>query len=239
MKNIQVFIATVLLLLATIGDLQAHALYIDTDASGKVGEKQDVSVYYSEFEDRAVEKVADWYSDVAAFELWLVQPDGQRLKLNTVAKEDHFVSDFTPNQKGKYRLEISHTAADPGEETAFQFNAFAEVWVGKPTKEKLVTQNLPDLLLTEQTLSKDPKVKTYLTYFKGKPAEGITTTLFLPSGKKKTFTSNAEGAFEINLDEKGTYFLEATSFQKKEAGTTQKAAYESVWRCATQKIEVI
>lgn len=239
MKNNKTSFIILLFLLANVAIVQAHALYIDTDAIGKAGKTQEVKIYYSEFEDRKVEKVTDWYSDVADFELWLVQPDGQKIKLNTTKKEDHFVSDFTPLKNGKYRLEISHIAEDPGKETAYQFNAFAEVTVGRAGAGAKITQTVPDLLLIEQFIGKEAKVKAYKTYFKGKPAEGISATLFLPSGEKKTFTSNSEGILEIPLKEKGIHFLEATSFQKNEAGKTKKAPYESVWRCATQKIEVI
>src|SRR5690606_26065531 len=121
----------ILFILLNTASLRGHALYIDTEANGKVAKTQEVKSYYSEFEDRSTEKVADWYSDVANFKLWLIQPDGARKQLSTSANEDHFVSEFTPDQKGNYRLEISHIAEDPGEGTAYQFNAFAEVQVGK------------------------------------------------------------------------------------------------------------
>lgn len=221
------------------GLLHAHALYIDTETSGEVGKAQEVKIYYSEFEDRSIEKVADWYSDVASFKLWLILPDGTREQLSTSEKNDHFVSEFTPEQKGKYRLEISHIAEDPGKETAYQFNAFAEVQVGKSQGLPLLSQNPPDLILLESSPTKDSNAKTYKTYFKGKPASNISTTVFLPSGEKKTLTSDGEGDLEVMLVEKGIYFLEATSFHKEESGKTKKAPYASVWRCATQKIEVL
>ncbi len=219
--------------------LHAHALYIDTDAKGKTGKKQEVKIFYSEFEDRSIEKVADWYSDVASFELWLIQPDGSRKQLSTSAKSDHFVSEFTPDQKGKYRLEISHTAEDPGDGTAYQFNAFAEVLVGNTPGEPVLSKKLPDLLLVEQSQTNGTKTKIYRTFLKGKPAANISTTVFLPSGGKKTILSNAEGEVALTMEEKGTYFLEATSFHKDETGETKKSPYKSVWRCATQKIEVL
>src|SRR5690606_5870357 len=87
-----------LFILLNTAFLHAHALYIDTEANGKVGKAQEVKIYYSEFEDRSIEKVSDWYSDVASFKLWLILPDGAREQLSTSAKNDHFVSEFTPEQ---------------------------------------------------------------------------------------------------------------------------------------------
>ena len=239
MKSYKTTILITLILLLNAALLNAHALYIDTDATGKTGKRQEVKIYYSEFEDRSIEKVADWYSDVASFELWLIQPDGSRQQLSTAAKNDHFVSAFTPDKKGKYRLEISHTAEDPGDGTAYQFNAFAEVLVGNASGEPVLSRNVPDLLLVEHNQPYGSKTKVYRTFLKGKPAANISTTVFLPSGDKKTITSNADGELALTLEEKGTYFLEATSFHKEESGKTKKAPYASVWRCATQKIEVL
>lgn len=240
MKKLLLPFVLLICLLFNAGMVSAHALYIDTSTKGKIGESQEVRVYYSEFEDRKAEKVADWYSDVAAFQLWLIHPDGEKTQLNTTSKEDHFVSSFTPEKKGAYRLEISHIAEDPGEETAYQFNAFAQVFVGKSSQTPDLTASGPDLVVIQASPdSKAKNVTTYKTYFKGEPKEGIEATLFLPSGGKKTFVSNATGVLELTLEEKGTYFLEATSFHKDESGETKKSPYKSVWRCATQKIEVL
>lgn len=224
-------------LMANIGLGHAHALYIDTEDQGTRGKTQEVKVYYSEFADGTVEKVADWYSNVADFELWLVGPDGQRTQLTTTAKEDHFTASFVPEEKGTYRLEISHTAEDPGDKTAYQFNAFAQVWVGKSHKILPVTGNGPELVLI-QTSKNNSKTKIFKTYFKGAPKGEISATLFLPSGETKTVKSNSDGVILLSVAEKGTYFLEATTYHENEAGSTQKAAFESVWRCATQKFEI-
>ena len=241
MKNIQFLLLLPAFLLLNAGLCQAHALYIDTNPQATLGETQEVKIYYSEFKDRTHEKVADWYSNVAGFELWLVQPNGKRVQLPTAAREDHFTASFVPEQAGNYRLEIGHTAEDPGEGTAYQFNAFAQVWAGESAEPKAlpVAADQPELLIVEesQTAAK-PGTKVFRTYFKGEPQEGIAATIFLPSGKTETVKSNAEGLFEVELKEKGTYFVEATTFHEKEAGHTGKAPYEAVWRCATQKFEL-
>lgn len=232
-------ILSVLLLLVTLGWSYAHALYIDTDSQGKVGQSQEVKIYYSEFADGTVEKVSDWYSDVKDFQLWLIHPDGKKTQLETTAQEDHFTAHFVPESKGNYRLEISHTAEDPGENTAFQFNTFAQVHVGKKASELLLTADGPELYLLEKPQAKkDSRTKTFVTYFKGQPKGEIAATVFLPSGETKEIKSDAEGLLQINLPEDGTYFIEATTYHEKEAGNTKKAPYKSVWRCATQKIKV-
>lgn len=238
-RNSKILILSALLSLATLGWTYAHALYIDTDSRGKAGQSQEVKVYYSEFADGTVENVADWYSDVKDFELWLVHPDGEKTQLETTAQEDHFTAHFVPEAKGTYRLEISHTAEDPGEKTAYQFNTFAQVYVGNKAVELPLTNNGPELYLLEKPKTKKSSgTKTFVTYFKGQPKGEVAATVFLPSGETQEVKSDAEGLLQIDFPEEGTYFIEATTYHEKEAGNTKKAPYESVWRCATQKIEI-
>jgi hypothetical protein len=238
MKNWKYSFLLAMFLFLTAGAVQAHALYIDTKPEGEQGENHIVKVYYSEFADGTVEKVTDWYSNVAEFQLWLVQPNGKRTKLSTTAHEDRYSASFNPDQNGVYRLEISHMAEDPGDGTAYQFNAFAPVVVGKKGKMKPVTEESPELVLAEELQQTESSKKTFKIYFKGELKEGVTATVFLPSGETKKVKSNSDGIIEIMLNEKGIYFLEATTYHEEEPGKTKKASYTSVWRCATQKIEI-
>ncbi|MEQ9439338.1 MAG: hypothetical protein RIG62_09830 [Cyclobacteriaceae bacterium] len=238
-KNIKGFCLLLLFSIVSLSSSYAHALYIDTEVTGKSGSSHAVKVYYSEFADRKDEKIKDWYSDVAAFELWVVAPDGKRSQLPTTAQDDHYVAKFVPEQQGIYRLEINHTAEDPGDGTAYQFNAFAHVQVGKASPTPPITGNSNVLALIEEGSSlKNDKTKTFKTYLNGELKGNVTTTVFLPSGETKEIESNAEGVLEIDLEEEGRHFLEATVYHKDEAGETKKATYKSVWRCATQKIDI-
>ncbi|WP_424492932.1 hypothetical protein [Salinimicrobium sp. GXAS 041] len=237
MKNIKNSFLLLMFLFLSAGAVNAHALYIDTKPQGETGKNHEVKIYYSEFAEGTVEKVADWYSNVADFDLWLVQPNGSRTKLPTTAHEDHYSANFTPEKNGAYRLEISHTAEDPGDKTAYQFNAFAPVLVGKNALALPVNSESPELVLAEELSNTDASKRVFRTYFKGALKEGVTATLFLPSGETKEVKSNSEGILEIELDENGVYFLEATTYHEDESGKTGKASYNSVWRCATQKIE--
>ncbi|MDT0650115.1 hypothetical protein [Autumnicola edwardsiae] len=234
MKTLQLF--TILFL--AVASVQAHALYIDTNPEGVRGKRHEVKVYYSEFTDGTVENVADWYSDVVNFHLYLVQPNGNRITINTTAHRDHYSASFVPEREGPYRLQISHMAEDPGDGTAYQFNAFAQVIVGESVQSFSLTETAPDLVLIEKAQEiKDSDKRIFRTFFKGVAKGGITATIFLPSGETREIVSNSEGILEVELPEKGIYFLEATTYHEEESGHTRKAAYKATWRCATWKIE--
>lgn len=236
MSSFKSFFLLTMLLVGNIGVSFAHALYIDTNSEAKPGQTHEVNVYYSEFADRTHEKVADWYSDVAQFELWLVQPDGTRVLLETQIKNDHVSSSFTPKEKGVYRLEISHTTADVAEGTAYQFNAFAQVLVGTSNNVPSVAANGADFALVDENPSSENQ--SFKIYLNGQPEAEISATLFLPSGKTKVLKSNENGVFEFSSEEKGVHFLEATIYHETKKGATKKESFEALWRCATQKIEL-
>lgn len=237
MKNKLTYIVVTIAFFTQIGVGFSHALYIDTQEVGEIGEAQKVSVYYSEFKDRTHEKVTDWYSDVAEFELWLVSPDGKRMLLETTAKENHFATYFTPKAKGTYRLEINHTAAAVADGTAYQFNTYAQVVVAETSNDLHPVKAKQDLVLLKKISAQTTEI-SFQVYFKGLPKTGISATLFLPSGKTKTLESNTEGIFSFQATEEGIHFIEATTYHEKEAGKTTKEAYTAIWRCATQKFEL-
>lgn len=237
MKSLKTALLLVLALIGFSSAGLAHALYIDTPSEGKLGEKQEVKVYYSEFADRTKEKVADWFSDAAEFELWLIHPNGERTLLQTTAHEGYLSADFTPAKKGVYRLEISHTTAEVPKETAFQFNAFANVKVGNKKKAADISSKSADFSLIN--LSKEGKEdKKFRVYLNGQPKANVEVTLFLPSGETKKLKSDKKGYVSFTSNEKGVHFLEATIFHKTLGGKTKQDAYSSLWRCATQKIDL-
>lgn len=238
MKYIKIITILIVALLCNFTSVQAHALVIETASKGEVGVEQEVKIYYSEFKDGTLEKVSDWYSNVADFKIWLIKPNAERVQLKTKAEDEHFRTVFTPENKGAYRLEISHMAEDPGDKTAYQFNAFAQVNVGEFTNLPVFSTS-PDLVLLESNqVSEQSHNKSFRTYFKGEPKNGVSVAVFYPSGRIEELQTNEKGELEIDFSESGSYFLEATTFDEEEAGKTSKASYDSVWRVATQKISI-
>ncbi|MBD2753022.1 DUF4198 domain-containing protein [Spirosoma validum] len=228
---------TLLFALASV-DIYAHALWLETNPTGKLGQKQTVRIVYSEPGDKP-EKVADWYSDVKSFELWLISPDKQRTKLTTLAGDDAYTAEFTPAKEGIYTLLIGHSAKDLGGTTKYQFNASALVTVGTSH-----TGNSPVVNSNELTVFTDAS-KTYKanqpvnlsSLFKSKPAEKIQLTVYSPSGWSKQIHTNAEGVAEFTPLWPGRYLIEASK-SEKETGEQGGKPYQSVWRCATYAVNV-
>ena len=235
MKNVFSLVA---LLLLSITNLFAHALWIETNATGKAGQKQTIKIVYSE-PDENPEKLADWYSDVREFELWLTTPDKQKIKLATVAGDDHFTSAFTPEKDGVYTLSISKAAKELGGSVVYHFNASAIVRVGTS-----LAGNDPSFNGNEIKVFTDAS-KTYranqplslTAIFKDKPGEKLHVGVASPNGWNKNITSDTNGMAAFTPFLPGTYKIEASTSEKTE-GIHFGKPYKSIWRCATLMVDV-
>ncbi|MDN3671040.1 DUF4198 domain-containing protein [Echinicola jeungdonensis] len=224
-------------LLLNLGQVMAHALWIETEMSGKKGYEQEVKIYYGEYEEGMIEDVADWYSDVKDFKLWLVGPNGEKTELETAAAEDHFKAKFTPEMDGIYRLQISHSAKDLGGDYLYQFNTATQVCVGDSKAIELKGEKTDlALLLTTPAKKSLKKELEFKTFFKGSPKAEVKVAAVSPKGWTKEFESDENGELSIETPWKGQYIIEAT-YTQETSGEHHGAPYQFIWRCATQSIE--
>ncbi|OZI07309.1 hypothetical protein BWI93_14835 [Siphonobacter sp. BAB-5385] len=213
----------------------AHALWLQTPAVGKKGQAQTVKISYAE-PGETPEKVADWYSDVKEFSLWLVAPDQTKTKLSVNPADDHFTATFTPTQDGVYTLAVGHEAKELGGTTKYQFNATATVTVGKASG-KSATPNELTVALAQGKPFKVGKPVSLESVFKNTPSEKIYISVHSPSGWSRQVVTNAQGVAEFTPLWPGTYYVEGSKTEK-EQGQLQGKDYKSVWRCATLTFDV-
>lgn len=230
-------ILTLLLFTLLLGNVYAHALWIETNTVGQKGRTQTVTIVYAEPDDKP-EKIADWYSDVKEFELWLIGPDGQKKKLAVTLGQDRFTAEFIPQQDGVYTLAIGHAAKELGGTTKYQFNATAVVTVGKSVTSP--TLRLNELNVAEMQFGKVYKVGKPISlvgFFKGQPSEKLHITVSSPSGWNRDIVTNADGLAEFTPVWPGRYKLEASKTEKI-TGEYGGKTYQAIWRCATYVLTV-
>lgn len=210
----------------TAASASAHALWIETNASGKAGQAQDVKIFYGEYAENERDSVAKWYSDIRQLTLWLIAPDGKRTKLDCMPGVIHLSASFTPAMEGNYTLSISHDTKDFPGTMRYQFNTNASVTVGKSTPD---TFKGNDIHVTATPQNGKVAIKAYLN---GTPAANMHVEVVSPEGWRKTFVADKNGELAFTPTWKGRYMLEVTDTEKK-AGTLAGKNYESTWRCST------
>ncbi|MBX3252819.1 MAG: hypothetical protein KF862_01660 [Chitinophagaceae bacterium] len=227
------FFLSIVLMMLTFS-IYAHALWIETNATGKKGQAQEVKIFYGEYAEFSPEKVKDWYSDVKEFELWLVSPDGQKAKLGTSAKEDHYSTTFTPDKDGVYTLQVSHSAKDLGRTTVYQFNTSAIVAVGK--NEAADIKNNSNPLKFQLKSGKVNEPVTIQGFYKDAASEKMSVTVFSPKGWTRQIEGK-NGVAEFVPEWKGKYMIEI-SRSDDEKGEHYGKEYTGIWRCATYLVEI-
>lgn len=229
-------IRTLSLLLASLllsAGAYAHALWIETSAAGKKGVSHQVKIFYGEYSENAPEKIADWYSDVKDFTIWLVVPGKEKTKLAVTPADNHFIGSFTPEADGIYALYISHDAKKLGGKTKYQFNSSATVSVGSKPAGSAVNGAPLAFSYDQQAVNKPMTVKASLN---DAPAQKFSTTVVSPSGWTKQ-VAGKDGLATFTPEWKGKYMVEVSS-TSEEKGDHQGAPYEAVWRCMTRLVEV-
>lgn len=224
-----------LILMFSVNQLFAHALFIKTAANGKKGTAQEVKIFYGEPGENQPEKLGDWWSDTKEFSLWLINPQGEKEQLKVTPKDDHFVASFTPAADGVYTLSISHTVKQIAGKKQYQFNAAALVSVGKANVGNTALANKADLGVFVDALAslKAGKAITLSSHFKAQPTADVAISVFAPKGWTKQVKTGTDEKTTFIPEWPGTYLLEAGK-NEKVAGQ----AFESIERIATLSIAV-
>jgi hypothetical protein len=232
MKNFQnVFI--LLILLISTSTAFAHALFVETNETGKIGQSQKILIYYKEPSDPKKELIEDWWSDTKDFTLWLVQPDGTKERLSTNQEKDHFTASFLPTQNGNYYVAVHHTVESLAGNTQYQFNASSIVKVGK-TEVVSKKNKISDQLLMFKINSTSKKELSIAIVNDGAVLADTYVTVIAPSGWEKGIKTNAEGILNFVAEWDGLYFFEASvkeivtgeEYTKRERIVTTAASFK-------------
>lgn len=175
--------------------LFAHAIWIETVNNGKIGQPQEVKVFLGEYADNERDSIQHWFSNMAAFTMYLVTPDGQKEQLTCVPAGKYFTATFTPKVAGAHLLSIDHTVAANYGGSKIHYYALGLVKVNGSLKgiENLQTHTDFALLTNNSKASKlhQPE-KVQLSYKKAAPADG-DITIQSPEGWAKKIKTDQRG----------------------------------------------
>lgn len=216
MKNTLLFILSFAFYLGSMTILSAHALFVDTQPTGKSGEVQEVIVFYAEPADGKKEAISDWWADVSEFTLWLHLPDGSKQQLDATPNGDHFKASFTPDEPGVYSLSISHAVNQLAGKVQYVFSTSAQVIVGNKTEVnpiKPLTTGQMVLVDNIHRLKRKKRVSLHYFYDK-KPVAQSSLSIFSPTGWGKKVQTQSGGNASFVPEWKGKYFIEGIHKEK-------------------------
>ncbi|UIR55978.1 DUF4198 domain-containing protein [Sphingobacterium sp. SRCM116780] len=237
MKNVMTMFYFALLLLYGKTS-SAHALWIETQATGQRHKPQEVKIFYGEFANNEREAIDKWYSDVKDFTLWLYEPGKEVKKLEVHASENNFSTTFTPTVEGIYYLAIIKEPKDLGGKTKYEFSSLVPVRVGKvnnlydtPIKNPLQLQ-----LESNKGYKKGSKIQVNVL-LDGQKFAKAKVSVFSAAGWSKEFEADEHGVLIFDALWSGPYVLEVSRFVET-TGEHAGKAYTSTWQGATTYLTV-
>lgn len=224
-------------LLISFNTMFAHALWIETKTSAKIGQVHEVKVFLGEYAKNERDSTQHWFSNMDEFSLWLIAPDGKKSPLSCAPNGTHFKTSFTPNMSGTYTLTIDHTVKEVYGGSKIRYYAIGLVAVDSPININNLTSNIDFMLLT--TLNTKHKVNTsekVQLQHKGLPRSG-SLAVQSPEGWEKSFHVDKSGVVSFIPMWFGLYLLEG-SFTEDGDGQHEGKEYKRIWHCVTYCLPV-
>lgn len=235
MKSLPYLFLIFVALFACQQKVEAHAIWLESSATGTQGKAQEVRVYYGEYATAELEKTADWYSDLRSLEVFVLAPDQSQVRLTLEDKGDYFVSTFAPSQAGVYLIYTSHPTKDLGGKTRYEFTSQIPVQVGKSVtvgSGKLAYQ----LLTSPKSFKKGEKVAVSLLK-DGKPLSDQDILIMSASGWSKTYKTDSQGVALVDALWSGNYVAEF-GHSEEASGNWHGQEYNATWQGITTSFVV-
>ncbi|MGS2760710.1 DUF4198 domain-containing protein [Sinomicrobium sp. M5D2P9] len=232
MKKIILALVAVL----TLQQANAHFLWLETKATGKLNKSHEVKVFFGEYSYGEREKTDGHFTFAEDFTLHLIGPDGNKTTLDKKAATDHYSASFTPETAGVYRVILTNNNLEVVDYTQYDLGIFkteyasvATVHVGKEGKSDTGISSLSKLEIVPE---KEGEEIILQVVYDGKPLAENELKIFLPEGWSKTLHTDEHGKVSFSLPWKNTYVVE-TSYKEQVPGTYKDKEYEFIWHFTT------
>lgn len=231
---------TLALFLLTANTLFAHYLWIETNQKGKVNKEQEIRVYYGEYTYGVTEKVyGEAFPKVKDFTLWVIDPSGHKIELQTEASELYYIAKFTPLANGTYTVLLNNDKIDVIDYTKYDFGIFkthyhsvAKIQVGNSFKETIASNE--NGITIKNMRDSENEIKLQVLY-KNKPLPNNELKVFVADQWSKTLETDENGMVSFNLPWKTKYIVE-TTIKEEVPGKYNGKDYEFTWHCVTYTI---
>jgi len=232
-------LAFLFLMLVASPKLFAHALWIETKATGTKGKAQEISVYFGEFSDNDITKADKWFSDLKDFTLVVISPSKKETKLTAKALDNKYQAFFTPDEDGVYTIVMHHKVKDVYGTMVLDYNSSATVTVGNAIKgnEATANTNIISVFAKDVTAAKQKTKININALYEGKEAKEQKMKVIAPNGWEKELWSNDKGEISFTPIWPGNYMVEF-AYTEKASGEHNGKKYDEIWKMATYLITV-
>jgi uncharacterized GH25 family protein len=234
-------LALLFLFLLASANSFAHFMWVETNATGKVNQKQEVKVFFGEYTYGVQEKVGgEAFDKMKNFEVWVINPLGEKTKLQMQPGEAFYTGSFAPSTNGTYTVVLNNNNIDVIDYTQYNFGIFkthyhstAKVEVGNKAAET-ASVNPDGLTIVDITkkIHGEKGEAAFKVLYKGQPVKEAEVTVFITDQWSKKVYTDENGLIKFSLPWGTKYVMEATK-KEEVPGKFNGKEYQFIWHCAT------
>lgn len=228
------------ILLVNVSQVFAHAIWIETSSTGKIGQAQEVKIFLGEYASNERDSLSHWFSNTKESTLFLTAPDGKKTQLSATPAGNYLAATFTPAVAGVYTLSIDLPLTMVYGTTRIHYYAVATVVVNQSLSGVANVNKATELTLKTE-LGKANKVNTLYSATllnKSGAVKAASLSIQSPEGWAKTIKGDDNGKFTFNPMWSGRYLLEGT-YTEEGSGTHEGKEYTSTWYCVTYCVDFV
>ncbi|RAW02077.1 DUF4198 domain-containing protein [Pseudochryseolinea flava] len=219
--------------------VDAHYLWIELGSPAKLGQVQEVRIFYGEFNEGVREVRGGRLDELAGVTAWLITPDGKQLPLVLTTEEKFFKTTFVPATAGKYTIVAVNNVRGVVDWSA------SGIGVVRPTyytyREIVVVQDqstaaqFPSEAMLRISPAKEKN--SFAVQFNGKPLSKAKVFFHAPNEWSKELSTDEKGIVTFNPLWKGQYIVECI-YLEKGAGSFNGKSFEAIRHRATLSMDV-
>lgn len=214
---------------------KADSLWIEADATGKIGKPQIIKVIFGSYNQYRLQKVGGEFEEVKDFTCWLISPAGKHIALHFSPKGTCYEASFTPAEKGVYvvLLENKQRKVEDWSKSTTKIGIAKQHYYGRTTIQVGSEQTVAPEAFTDLTIEKYPESQpgsdiTLQVLLHGKPVPNATLFMRHPQMEEQKLTTDQDGKISFHAPKAGRYFALVTL--KFESPGTYKGIHYDVFR---------
>ncbi len=219
----------------------AHFIWVETDQQGELNKEQEIKIFFGEFSYGKYEKAEGRsFSRIKDFELYIMNPKGEKIDLNAKPNGDHYLAKFTPNSEGTFTVVLNHDKIPVYDLSKYghgvfkaNYHATSKIQVGKKIEETFARN--PESI-TIKNLSDTKDTYKLQVWYKGEVLKNSKVHILAPDNWSKTLKTDENGMISFTLPWKSTFVIEAV-FKQEDKGVYMNAEYDYIFNCCTLSIQ--
>jgi uncharacterized GH25 family protein len=213
---------------------QAHFLWIETSPEGRIGQAQEIRIYYGEYMDNQREIIGQRFDEVKDFSSWIISPAGKKIPLELKEAKDHYTASFTPAEQGIYTIALENMQREVVDWQKYDigiiratYYATSTVTVGAiGTAKAEPGVNAFNIFTAQQSKKVNAPVQLTVNFNKLQ-SKKQKLMVYAPNGWAKEVETNEKGEAVFTPLWDGMYLVEAI-YSEKNPGNFKGKDYESI-----------